>query len=63
MHNLDLRKSGSLSIEDSKRVSFLADAVGIEYNNYIGELIELNKISFEVDFKFINPEFFSNHHP
>lgn len=44
MHNLDLRKSGSLSIEDSKRISFLAEAVGIEYNKYIGEIIEINNI-------------------
>ena len=54
MHNLDLRKSGSLSIEDSKRVSFLADAVGIEYNNYIGELIELNKKFLEVIYQIKN---------
>ena len=44
MQSLDLRKLGSLTIEDSKRISFLAESVGIEYNNYIGEIIELNNI-------------------
>jgi hypothetical protein len=44
MKSLDLRKSGCLSVENSKRITLLADEISLEYNSYIGRIIKDNHI-------------------
>lgn len=42
---LDLRRDGSLSIEDAKKITSIQTEVGIEYTEYIQALVVSNKIS------------------
>lgn len=44
MKTLDIRKSGSLSIEEAKRFSQLAISISDEYNDYIEDLVFQNNI-------------------
>lgn len=47
MKALDIRKSGSLSIEEAKRFSQLAASISDEYNDYIEDLVLQNNVKGE----------------
>ena len=42
---LDLRRNGSLSIEDAKKISLIQAEVRVEYNDFVESLIATNEIS------------------
>jgi len=44
MKKIDLRKDGSLSVPDSKRITLLAKQVALEYNDYILQVIRSNDV-------------------
>ena len=45
MSILDLRKDGLLSIDDSETITEIKDTIGVEYNYFIEDFINLNRLS------------------